>query len=237
MALTLPDDRRLYLIQTAEKGIAWMRLVAEGHSNAEIGRRLHLTERGVAKAVSRLVKQLGLDQLHILPTGQAWHKTRVLIPAEHRVAMCERAFAGLPHVKVDQREIRRDGPSYTADTLRELAAEYPGAQIFLVLGADQLLAFKSWVRWQDVLAVATLAVANRPTSIGAQALLDSAPETDLSGIDIPFVPLRMPLQHLSATAVRAQLASGRADAPPLDVLVPGPVASYISQHHLYQPPQ
>jgi nicotinate-nucleotide adenylyltransferase len=193
----------------------------------------HWAHRALAEAA---LEQLGLDLLHVLPTGHAWHKARTLLPAAHRIAMCERAFGDLPRVRIDARETERTGPSYTADTLGELRAEHPQAELFLVLGADQLLAFKTWVRWQDVLAVATLAVANRPTSIGAQALHGSAPETDLSGIDIPFVPLRMPLQHLSATAVRAQLASGRADAPPLDVLVPGAVASYISQHHLYQTP-
>jgi len=191
----------------------------------------HWAHRNLAETA---LKQLGLDQLHILPTGQAWHKTRVLIPAEHRVAMCERAFAGLPRVLVDQREIRRDGPSYTADTLRELAAEYPGAQIFLVLGADQLLAFKTWVRWQEVLQCATLAVANRGVNIGAEAVSDSQVEQDLSGVDIPFTRLDMPLHNLSATAVRAQVQGKSRRYPDLDVLVPEGVARYISEHHLYR---
>lgn len=191
----------------------------------------HGAHRALAEAA---IEQLRLDRLHVLPTGHAWHKTRALLPAHHRLAMCERAFGDLPRVQIDPRETGRPGPSYTADTLRELRAEYPDAELFLVLGADQLLAFKSWVRWQEVLSVATLAVANRPTSMGAQALLGEAPETDLSGVDIPFVRLDMPLQHLSATAVRARLAGTTTDGPPLDVLVPGAVASYISQHHLYQ---
>lgn len=191
----------------------------------------HGAHRALAEAA---IAQLQLDRLHVLPTGHAWHKSRALLPAHHRIAMCERAFGDLPRVQIDTRETERPGPSYTADTLAELRAEYPQAELFLVLGSDQLLAFKTWVRWQDVLAQATLAVANRPTSIGAQALLGEAPETDLSSIDIPFARLDMPLQHLSATAVRARLAGGSADGPPLDVLVPGAVASYISQHHLYQ---
>ena len=191
----------------------------------------HGAHRALAQAA---VEQLRLDRLHVLPTGHAWHKSRTLLPAAHRIAMCERAFGDLPHVCIDVRETERPGPSYTADTLAELRTEYPQAELFLVLGADQLQAFRTWVRWQDVLALATLAVANRPTSIGAQALLGQAPETDLSGIDIPFVRLEMPLQHLSATAVRARLAGRAPDGPPLDVLVPAAVASYISQHNLYQ---
>ncbi|MCV0440716.1 MAG: nicotinate (nicotinamide) nucleotide adenylyltransferase [Hydrogenophaga sp.] len=193
----------------------------------------HWAHRALAETALR---QLGLDVLHILPTGHAWHKSRVLSSAEDRVAMCELAFGDLPKVQLDEREIHREGPSYTADTLRELQREYPQAQLFLVLGADQLLAFRNWVRWQEVLDLATLAVANRATNIGADAPLDQATETDLSGVDLPFEPLHMPLKNISATAVRARVGRHTRSQDALDVLVPEPVARYISQHHLYQPP-
>ncbi|MCU0761595.1 MAG: nicotinate (nicotinamide) nucleotide adenylyltransferase [Hydrogenophaga sp.] len=182
------------------------------------------------------LEQLQLDILHILPTGHAWHKARVLSPAEHRVAMCRLAFGDLPEVRLDEREIHRQGPSYTADTLKELQNEYPQATLFLVLGADQLLAFKTWVRWEEVLALATLAVANRATNIGADAPLDQAQEADLSGVDLPFVRLNMPLKNISATAVRARVSEARSRSGALEVLVPERVAGYISQHSLYQPP-
>ena len=191
----------------------------------------HWAHRALAEVALR---QLELDVLHILPTGQAWHKARVLSPAEHRLAMCLLSFGDLPRTRIDTREIRRDGASYTADTLRELAAEYPGAQLFLVLGADQLLAFKTWMRWPEVLQQATLAVANRATHIGADAAPDQVREMDLSGVDLPFVRLDMPLQNISATAVRARVGRPAGHGGALDVLVPEPVARYISQHNLYQ---
>lgn len=193
----------------------------------------HWAHRALAEVA---LSQLGLDVLHILPTGQAWHKARVLSPAQHRVNMCQLAFGDLPNTRIDEREIHRAGPSYTADTLKELAAEYPGAELFLVLGADQLLAFKSWVRWPEVLAQATLAVANRATNIGADATLGPQQETDLSGVDLPFRRLDMPLQNISATAVRAHLGQTISRSDSLQVLVPEAVASYISLHHLYQNP-
>lgn len=193
----------------------------------------HRAHRALAEAA---IAQLGLDVLHILPTGQAWHKARSLTPAAHRVAMCERAFGDLPHVQIDQREIHRQGPSYTADTLRELAAEYPGSPLFLVLGADQLLAFRSWVRWPEVLQHATLAVADRATDIGADAPVDQSQEMDLSAVDIPFQRVHMPLTNISASAVRARAGATLAGPGPLDVLVPEPVARYISAHYLYQNP-
>lgn len=191
----------------------------------------HWAHRALAQAA---LSQLKLDVLHIMPTGQAWHKSRPLTSGEHRLAMCELAFGDLPRCHIDAREMHRQGPSYTADTLRELADEYPGAQLFLVLGADQLLAFKSWVRWAEVLAQASLAVANRAVSIGADGALDQAQAMDLSAVDLPFERLQMPLKNISATAVRAQVAQPASHQPGIEVWVPGAVAGYISQHSLYQ---
>jgi len=193
----------------------------------------HLAHRELAATA---LEQLGLDVLHILPTGQAWHKTRQLSVAKDRLAMCERAFGDLPNVLLDDREIRREGPSYTADTLRELSEQYPQARLFLVMGADQLLAFKTWVRWQEVLERATLAVANRPMSPEASHGQSDSAESDLSQVDVPYEPLRMPLRLISATAVRAHLSKPDGQTTPLDVLVPEGVARYISEHHLYETP-
>jgi nicotinate-nucleotide adenylyltransferase len=193
----------------------------------------HWAHRELAKVA---LAQLDLDVLHIMPTGQAWHKARVLSPAADRVAMCRLAFGDLPRTLIDTREMQRSGPSYTADTLAELAREYPGATLFLVLGADQLLAFKRWVRWEEVLQKARLAVANRATHIGADAPLDQVQEMDLSGVDLPFDRLSMPLKNISATAVRARIGQPASSTGALHVLVPETVASYIDHHHLYQDP-
>lgn len=193
----------------------------------------HQAHRALAEAA---LTQLQLDQLLILPTGQAWHKARPLTEAAHRLAMCLLAFGDLPRTRIDPRETRRTGPSYTADTLAELRAEWPQAQLFLLLGADQLLAFKTWMRWPEVLASAQLAVANRATRIGEDAL-DAPPDpTDLSGVDLPFIRLDMPLTPISATAVRARFGQPMGRTGAHAALVPQAVARYISQHHLYQNP-
>ena len=192
----------------------------------------HWAHRTLAEVA---LSQLGLDVLHILPTGQAWHKARALSAAHHRLAMCQEAFGDLPRVRIDPRETERAGPSYTADTLRELAAEYRGATLYLVLGADQLLAFKGWSRWEEVLRHARLAVANRPIHPAADAGSVMA-EADLQGVDVPFQPLDMPLHPTSSTAIRAHLHGQSRRYPDLDVLVPAGVARYISAHHLYETP-
>ena len=183
------------------------------------------------------LEQLGLDVLHILPTGHAWHKSRSLTPAKHRVAMCELAFEDLPKVHIDTREIERQGASYTIDTLLELKEEYPGVALYLIVGADQALAFKHWVRWPEILELATLAVAQRSPQEAGQTGVSLDKAADLSGVDVPFVPLKMPLRNVSATSVRARLSSANRGDADLDDLLSADVASYISTHSLYQDPK
>lgn len=176
----------------------------------------HRAHRAMAQAA---VQQLQLDELRVFPTGQAWHKDRTLTPARHRLAMAQLAFGDLPKVVVDGRELQRTGSTYTIDTLRELRAEYPGAELFLVMGEDQAAAFTSWREWQAIAALATLCVAQRP-----QAHPAALPP------QVRVHRLGMPLMDESATGVRARLASGQDIAD----LVPPGVASYIDQHHLYK---
>jgi nicotinate-nucleotide adenylyltransferase len=171
------------------------------------------------------VRQLQLDQLRIFPTGHAWHKSRTLTAAAHRIAMARLAFEGIPGVVVDERETRREGPTYTVDTLRELAAEFPGAALFLVMGEDQALAFTSWHGWRDILQLAIICVAEREEL--AQPDHRFVPPPELAP---RFCQLRLPPVPVSATEIRSQIAHQAPSAP----MVAEPVARYIAQHHLYQ---
>ena len=193
----------------------------------------HLAHRELAEAA---LDQLGLDVLHVLPTGQAWHKARPLTSAVHRLAMCELAFGDLLKTRIDPRETLREGPSYTADTLIELAEQYPGAELYLVLGADQLLVFKQWVRWAEVLDRATLAVADRPVSDDVHGAADQVVAADLSGVDVPYVLLTMPLHPVSATVIRALAAAVNGHGPTLGRLVSAAVTTHIPLPHLSQAP-
>jgi nicotinate-nucleotide adenylyltransferase len=176
------------------------------------------------------VEQLKLDELRIFPTGQAWHKDRTTSPAEHRAAMAHLAFDGLPHVVVDERELSRPGPTYTVDTLAELAAENPGAELFLVIGADQAQAFDRWRAWQRILELATISIAGRAVGERAAGLFSPELPAEIAA-RARLAPLQMPPMDVSATAIRARIAAGlRADA----LLAPA-VARYIDLHHLYQP--
>ncbi|MGM9427895.1 nicotinate (nicotinamide) nucleotide adenylyltransferase [Hydrogenophaga sp. MI9] len=189
----------------------------------------HRAHRALAEAA---IGQLSLDRLHILPTGQAWHKSRTLTDGVHRLAMCQLAFVDLPAVRVDDRELRRPSATYTIDTLEEFRREYPDARFFLIVGEDQLQAFRSWRRWQEVLSMATLVVAGRPGSQGDSPLSDGPSSND----EVPFLRLLMPLSPLSSTGIRAGLADPERRRTGLAALVPEAVAGYISNHSLYQQP-
>ncbi len=179
------------------------------------------------------IAQLQLDELKIIPTGFAWHKDRPLSAAEHRLKMAQLAFGGLDRINVDAREIKREGHSYTIDTLEALQAEEPDAAFFLLIGGDQLAAFTQWHRWQDILSRANVCVAERPLQASAPAdVLALTPALRQS------IHLQLPPMTVSATAIRQRIASHTGSPhisqPDLAGLVPDAVARYISLHGLYQ---
>ena len=182
----------------------------------------HLAHLALARAA---VAQLALDCLHVLPTGHAWHKSRTLSPADDRLAMVRAAFCVEPHVVVDDREMRRPGPTYTADTLNELATENPGAELFLVMGADQAARLGEWHAWEEIVRIAIISIAGRPNSTSAS---DDFHAERLPGARIRQIAL--PAQDISATHIRQRVAEDRG----IDLLVPPVVAGYIDRHHLYR---
>jgi nicotinate-nucleotide adenylyltransferase len=176
----------------------------------------HLAHRALAESALR---ELNLDELRIFPTGQAWHKSTALSPAADRLAMVRLAFASVPGVVVDDAELHRTGPTYTLDTLQDLHRARPQARLFLVIGADQARSFERWHGWQQILQLATLAVAERDSTAG---------QWHNSALG-PVERLQMPLSDLSATGIRERCRAGL----PIDSLVPPGVAAYIEQHGLY----
>jgi len=173
------------------------------------------------------VEQLRLDELRVFPTGQAWHKSRTLSDGALRVAMTQLAFAKVPRVTVDTREVLRAGPTYTVDTLQELRQEYPDAQLLLIIGADQAETLHTWKDSDEIARLAILSIAARARPVS------DAPPADISNLPPGFYePINLPPIVVSSTEVRALAGSGQS----VEHLVPPAVARYIAEHHLYQPP-
>ncbi len=115
------------------------------------------------KLAQTAIEQLGLDKLIVVPTGRTFLKSHSLSSPAHRLEMASQAFNGLKGVVIEDCELKRPGVSYTLDTLVFIKNQYPDADIYLIVGADQASAFDTWHRWQEILQIATLAVAGRPT--------------------------------------------------------------------------
>src|SRR5262249_37953690 len=144
-------------------------------------------------------------------------------PGEDRLEMARLAAAGERGLEASGLELRRAGPSYTIDTVRELAAANPGARLYLVLGSDSLPTFARWREAKALLAGTTPVVAPR-RGVGREVL-----ETIRGSLGSECIErlaagwLDLPLVDVSATEVRARLAAGL----PVDGLVPEAVIAYI----------
>ena len=163
---------------------------------------------------------LALDEVRWIPTGQPWQKDRHITPAVHREAMVRLAMGDEPRFVLDRTEIERAGPSFTLDTVRELAAAGANTDWVLIIGQDQYQSLHTWRDWQQLLGLVTLAVANRPGPV-----LPANKEVQRFAHRV--VPL--PMLDISATDIRERAQVG-AD---ISQRVPPDVARYIETHRLY----
>lgn len=176
----------------------------------------------------------GAERVLLLPAGDSYHKrpgspdafpaqvagrSHAPSPAATRLNMVRAAAASNPAFAVDDRELRRDGPTYTVDTLEELRTEPQAAGgIVFLIGADTLADFWRWRAPERILELATIGVVPKP---GASR----HPERD-----VPHVPVPMPLLAISSTLIRGRAAAGL----PIRYLVPDAVADAIASEGLYQ---
>ncbi len=117
---------------------------------------------GHLRTAFELQQALKLGELRFLPTGNPPHRDSTQADAAQRLAMVRAAVADQPGFTVDDREVRRTGPSYSVDTLTELRAEFPQRSICLLLGMDAFLGLPTWHRWTEIFDLAHVVVAHRP---------------------------------------------------------------------------
>jgi nicotinate-nucleotide adenylyltransferase len=166
--------------------------------------------------------QLGLDGVVFVPVAVAPHREIEGDPgAEVRFTLCEHAIADDARFSVSRIELERDGPSYTVDTLRELRSRSPEDELFLILGGDQAAALRAWHAADDVLSLATIAVAER-SGHHRTAIAEAVGSDDLVFFEMPQI-------DISSTMVRARAAARQ----PIRYLVPDRVAAYIGAQSLY----
>jgi nicotinate-nucleotide adenylyltransferase len=162
--------------------------------------------------------QAELDRVLIIPAGDPWQKSgREVTPGKHRLEMCRLALASAEGLEVDLRELDRDGPTYTIETL----GTFPGdEELFLILGSDSLGGIETWYRWEEILDRVTLVEAPRPGVPRGVGERHGAIQLDIGMLEI------------SSTDIRRRIAEGR----PYRYLVTDPVFRYIEATNLYAEP-
>jgi len=167
-----------------------------------------------------------LDRVLWIPVGSPPHKPHgAVAPGGARLAMVQAAVAGDSRFEADPSELRRPGPSYTVDTVRALRHRFPGAEIFLILGSDQVAQFKEWRDPEGILEHVRLAVMDRGGE-SATAAARSAGVVDKAVV----VPVRR--VDVSSTRIRALRGEGR----DIGDLVPDGVREIIERERLYSGP-
>ncbi|MEP6597954.1 MAG: nicotinate-nucleotide adenylyltransferase [Actinomycetota bacterium] len=176
---------------------------------------------GHLTAASEVAQRFGLDEVIFVPTGAPWQKSaRAVSPAEHRYLMAVIATASNPRFWVSRVDINRPGPTYTIDTIRDIAAQRPDARLFFITGADALAQILSWKEHEEAVRLARFVGVTRPGYELSDAHL---PMDTVTLVDVPAMAI-------SSSACRDRVRAGN----PIWYLVPDGVVQYIAKHRLYR---
>jgi len=172
-------------------------------------------------AASEVAAKFDLDEVVFVPTGQPWQKSHKLVSEpEHRYLMTVIATASNPRFTVSRVDVDRPGPTFTIDTLRDLRAQRPDADLFFITGADALAQILSWKDVDELWSLAHFVGVTRP----GHELNDLGRTDDASLLEVPAMAI-------SSTDCRIRVGAGN----PVWYLVPDGVVQYIAKYGLYAP--
>ena len=167
---------------------------------------------------SEVCSTLRLDTVLFVPAGDPWQK-QTSATVDQRRDMTELAIAHDDRFRLSTIDIDRGGPTYMVDTLTELAREFPGAQLFCIVGTDALAQMHTWHEADRLGALAEFVGVHRPGH--------AVNQPTLKGVTVDFVSV--PHIEISSTDVRRRISENH----PIRYLVPESVASYIAAHNVY----
>lgn len=170
-------------------------------------------------AASQAASAFKLDKVLFVPTGEPWQK-QTITDAEHRLAMTKLAIAGNSLFEISTVDVRRAGPTFTIDTLRDIHESNPEADVFFITGADSIAQIDSWKDSSQIWPLAHFVGVTRP---GHSLEVPKSAAGEVSLLEIPALAI-------SSTDIRARVESGK----PIDYLLPNSVIDYIHANHLYQ---
>lgn len=184
-----------------------------------------------------VAEQLNLAQIHLVPNAIPPHRPQPQATAEQRLAMLYLAIKDCPKFVVDDRELQRQGESYTVDTLLSLRQDFPDNPLYLLIGTDAFLHIQTWHRWQELLQLAHIVVMERPDEILVMSdKLNKwyqqylASKDDAKQFSGKIWPVKVTQLAISATEIRQKIAQGLTP----QFLLPDTVIHFIKQSGLYQ---
>ena len=192
---------------------------------------------GHLRPALELAEHYALDTLYLLPNHRPQHRNQPQASTEQRIQMLHLAVSNVPKLAVDTREAERDVPTYTIDTLENVAQENPTTTLIFFMGMDAFALFDSWHRWEDILRVANLVVVDRPDSepsAFAQELFarqaSVVGNTIKSGLCGVIERRSVTQLSISATDIRSTVSEGKT----IRFLLPESVRGYIAEQQLYR---
>ncbi|MBM4172792.1 MAG: nicotinate (nicotinamide) nucleotide adenylyltransferase [Ignavibacteria bacterium] len=177
--------------------------------------------------VRAFIDQIQLDQCFIIPARRSpFRMNEPLAEDMHRLQMLQLAFTDIPHTFVSDIEIKREGLSFTIDTVNEIQSQYPGVEIYLLIGEDQAHRFKEWREWKELLQRVQLCIVQRTEDANLQELIQQL----IHGLNVNMpVILKSPLFDVSSTLIRDSMSNNQS----ITGYVPETVEEYIHSHKLY----
>lgn len=195
---------------------------------------------GHIQSVTEGARHLNLTKVLLLPAHIPPHKSNVIASSKHRLAMAEMVCQHHPLFTCDDRELQRQAPSYTIDTLIEISECYPKHTLYLFIGMDSFINFTTWYRWQDILKQCHLIVSARPNYVITDINQETQQLLSQSQVNTPSMLKKHKAGKIylfeqsdflvSSTEIRHQLqqTNERLDN------IPDYIAQYIKAHKLYQ---
>jgi len=211
------------------------------HMIGIMGGTFNPIHHGHLRMAQELADALHLDEVRFIPSANPPHKNTPQVSASQRAAMVQMAIADNPTFKLDERELKRDGPSYTFDTLQSLRAELGNdVSICLLMGSDAFVKLNTWHRWDELLnlchivsVVRTIKTSQEALAPALQALLHqhyTEHIDDLTHSAKGHITMQEVTQlDISATTIRQQLQAKQS----VRYITPNSVIEYINTQHLY----
>ncbi len=204
-----------------------------------LGGTFNPIHHGHLRLALELYERLDLAQVRLLPSAHPPHREQPTVSSQQRLEMVQAAIAGVKGLNLDDRELRRQGPSYMVDTLSSLRDDYPHQPLCLILGMDAFMGLPHWHQWEQLITLAHLLVVRRPeTAMPQGQFMQDFLKAHQANC---FEELRkqssgtiwmekIPALAISATQIRRLIAAGKNPR----YLLPRAVLDIINTHQLYR---